>query len=472
MEDNQDIRVLIVDDEELISWALARELQHQGFQTLVAATGEGGMRLVAGEKPQVVLLDYRLPDADGLELLREIKALLPQTIVMLMTAYGGTDAAVKAIKLGAFDYITKPVDPEELQLQIHRGLDELAMRSEVVKLRRELGARHSLEQIVGASPGMRQVITLVQKVADSRAPSVLVHGESGTGKEMIACALHYESERRDRPLVAINCGALPAHLLESELFGHEAGAFTDAKAVKKGQFELADGGTLVLDEISEMEPALHVKLLRVLETRAFKRVGGVRDIHIDVRVVAITNRNLEEMIAVGAFRPDLYYRLNLINIAMPPLRARDGDILLLANHFIAHFSRTLGKHFSGLEPAAQEALTTYHWPGNVRELRNIIERAMILENGPLILTSHLPAEITGGASRPGRHPGEGRDLKQQEAQLVGALPAEGFPLEEMERLMVTEALQRAGGNQVKAARWLSVSRDTLRYKMRKHGLLS
>ena len=470
MADNGDIRVLIIDDEELISWALARELQHQGYQTLVAATGEAGMRLLAAQKPQVVLLDYRLPDADGLELLQEIKTLQPQAIVMLMTAYGGTDAAVRAIKLGASDYITKPVDPEELLLQIRRGLDEQSIRSEVAKLRQELGARHGLERIVGASPGMRQVLAMVQKVAASKAPSVLVHGESGTGKEMVANAIHYESERRDKPLVAINCGALPAHLLESELFGHEAGAFTDAKTAKKGQFELADGGTLVLDEISEMEPALHVKLLRVLETRAFKRVGGVRDISIDVRIVAITNRNLEEMIAAGAFRQDLYYRLNLINIALPPLRAREGDILLLAEHFIASFSRSLGKHFTGLDEEARAALTAHHWPGNVRELRNIIERAMILEEGPLILCEHLPAELRA-ARHPGAHPGEGLDPLPS-ATLVSGLPAEGFPLEEMERQMVVEALHRAGGNQVRAARWLSVSRDTLRYKMRKHGLLS
>lgn len=455
-----DVRVLIIDDEELISWSLARELQHSDYSTYVASTGLVGMQLFQKEQPQVVLLDYRLPDADGLDLLSRIKSAAPDTVVILMTAYGGTEAAVRAIKLGAQDYVTKPVLADELMLHIQRGLEEQDLRRENIKLRQELGHRFGSEQIIGESPAILAMLNVVRRVAASVAPSVLVHGESGSGKEMVANALHFDSTRRNKALVAINCGALPASLMESELFGHEAGAFTDAKSAKKGQFEVADGGTLVLDEIGEMELPLQVKLLRVLESRSFTRVGGVKPIHVDVRVVALTNRNLEQRVEQGLFRQDLFYRLNVINIQVPPLRTRERDVVLLAHQFIHRFNQQFGKSFTGLEGETECAMLAYNWPGNVRELRNLVERAMILEDGPQIRLD----DLLGVGRDAGRADSARQDLLRQ-------LPEQGFPLEEIERLMLLEALDRCHNNQVQAARWLSISRDTLRYKMRKHGLL-
>jgi DNA-binding NtrC family response regulator len=454
------IRILVIDDEDLIRWSLQKQLEKDGFEVFSASSGEEGLELFDTASPEVVLLDHRLPGADGLEILSMLKQRSRSLVVIFMTAYRDVSTAVEAMKLGAYEFINKPVEPEEIKLLIARALEVHKIESEVTNLRRELKEKYGFSSIIGKSMAMKRIFRTIRKVADSEASSVLIEGESGTGKELVAKAIHYESKRSAKPFVPINCAALPETLLESELFGYEKGAFTDAKQLKKGQLELAEGGTIFLDEIGDISPAIQAKLLRVLETRSFKRLGGVEDIQINVRIIAATNADLTEALKDGTFRQDLYYRLKVIHIWIPPLRERKEDIPLLTKYFIDCYNQEFKKQVTGVHPDAETVLLNYSWPGNVRELRNVIERVMILENDPIIRPEYLLIDVDK----------EGRNMDYSVA-FVPEIPDEGISLYEVEKQLIRRALEKTGNNQTKAAKLLAVSRDVMRYKMKKYGFL-
>jgi DNA-binding NtrC family response regulator len=451
-------RVLIVDDEKLIRWSIRSRLSDEGFAIDEAETGKEAFGLLAEDDFDLLLLDHRLPDTTGLEVLERVRRESPEISIVMMTAYGTVEDAVQAMKLGAFDYLTKPVNLDELIVVVQKALETTRLRREVHRLRSERRETHGQVQLIGKSAAMHDVIELIDKICRSQATTVLLEGDSGTGKNVVAKAIHYGSPRAERPFVNITCSALTETLLESELFGHERGAFTDAKVQKKGLLEVAEGGTVFLDEIGEMGMAMQVKLLRFLEEKTFKRVGGTRDIQVDVRIIAATNRNLEEAVAEGLFREDLFYRLRVIPIRLPSLRERREDLPLLVQHFLDHFNREFRKGTTGVTPEAMERLCGYAWPGNVRELRNVIERIMILESKERIDVEDLPAALRSG--EPGR----------QERAPTGAGVGR-LTLEEMERQAIATALDQAGQNQVRAAKILGISRDTLRYRMKKFGFL-
>ncbi|HKY31121.1 MAG TPA: sigma-54 dependent transcriptional regulator [Candidatus Polarisedimenticolia bacterium] len=451
-------RILIVEDEKLLRWALRERLERDGYQVHEAATGGEGLKLVDDPGVDLVLLDHRLPDMTGLDVLRSMMTDHADVPVILVTAYSTLETAVEAIKLGAFDYVNKPFNQEELSVRIAKALESSRLQREVRSWRARQKERYGPSSILGTSEAVERACRMVEKIGRSSATTVLITGESGTGKDLVAKAIHYASHRAARPFMNITCTALPETLLESELMGHEMGSFTDARSAKQGLFELADGGTVFLDEIGDMGVALQSKLLRFLQEKTFRRVGGIRDIHVDVRVIAATNRDLDKAVAEGRFREDLYYRLKVIPVHLPPLRSRSEDIPILASHFIALFNREFKKRTRGLTDEAIRRLTQYPWPGNVRELRNVIERAMILENKELLSVEDLPSEILD-APKPGA---DGCPFH---------LPAGGYALESMEREMVRQALDQARGNQTRAARLLDISRDALRYKMKKFSFL-
>jgi len=461
-------RILIVEDEKLLRWALRERLVKEGYEPLEADSGAAGRRLLGTEEVDLVLLDYRLPDMTGLDLLREILAQHPDVPVILMTAYSTVETAVEAIKLGAFDYLNKPFNQDELVLQIHKALETSRLRREVHALRRQQEERYGLSSIVGSSPAMQEVFRMVNKVGRSAASTVLITGESGTGKDLVAKPIHYASDRAGGPFMNITCSALPENLLESERMGHERGAFTDAKSSKQGLFELAAGGSLFLDEIGDMGILLQAKLLRFLEEKTFKRVGGVRDIKVDVRVIAATNRDLARAVKEGRFREDLYYRLKVIPIVLPALRERPEDLPALVSHFIDQFNREFKKSCRGMTPEALRLLAAHPWPGNVRELRNVIERAMILEDKEKLDELDLPEEIRG--TLPAVEANTEAASGNGDGSTPFQLPDGGYPLDRMEEEMVRQALQRASGNQTRAARLLGISRDALRYKIKKFNL--
>ena len=445
-------RILVVDDEYLIRWSLQQSLVEQGYEVLLAASAEEGLALMEREEPDLALLDIQLPGLSGMDLLLSIREQKPDCAVVMVTATSDLSVAVKAMKGGAFDYIPKPFNLDEVKLVVDKALENRRLRDEVNRFREKESIRYGFHNFTFKSQMMKEVVEVARKIALSDTATVLLTGESGTGKDLIAQAIHYESSRCDKPFMPLNCTALPRELLESELFGHERGAFTDAKELKKGLFEVTDGGTLFLDEIGDMDLALQAKLLRILESRTFKRVGGTRDISVDVRVIAATNRDLEERIREKAFREDLYYRLNVIPIAIPPLRERREDIVPLAERFLADFSKDLGKKIRKIESAAAKAMEEYDWPGNVRELKNIIERAMILSSADSLGAGDLALKRTVDLPR-------------------ASDPGFTLNLDEMELRLINEALERARNNQSGAAKLLGISRDTLRYRMKKHGLL-
>jgi DNA-binding NtrC family response regulator len=405
-----------------------------------------------------VLLDLKLPDDDGLHVLRQIKEQSPHIQVLIMTAYADVGTAVEAMRIGAYDYLPKPIDFDNLAVTVRNALEASRLKRKVRLLSEKHLYPFHFDKIIGTSRPIQEVIAVALKVAQSEATTVLIQGESGTGKDLLAKAIHYESSRAEEPFMEIACTAMPENLLESELFGHERGAFTDAKIQKKGLFEIAQGGTIFLDEIGDMSGGLQAKLLRVLEERRFRRVGGTKDITMDVRIIAATNRDLRQAVETGSFRKDLYYRLQVVTITLPPLRERREDIPLLAHHFLEHFSREFKKRLPRLSPAAERLLALHDWPGNVRELRNVIERAMILEDTGEMLPSHLPPEIASRSNLPA----------QEECRFQ--LPATGVVLEEVEREFVHQALDLAHGNQTRAARLLGLTRDELRYRVKKFGL--
>jgi DNA-binding NtrC family response regulator len=455
-------QILIVDDDPTIRWALAEALRSWGYSPLEAGTIADSINVVTSESPVAILLDIDLPDGSGLDALNEIKKLNADAVVIMVTGNVNVGNTITALRGGAFDFIGKPINLEELRVTIRNGIDTHELRREVKQVRRERTREFSFEQIVGESPAVKQMLALARKVAESEVSSVLLQGESGTGKDLIAKAIHYASRRADGPFVAINCAAIPSTLLESELFGYEKGAFTDAKARKEGLFEQAEGGTLFLDEIGELELGLQAKLLRVLEEGVFRRVGGLKDIPLDVRVVAASNRDLKAESEAGRFRLDLYYRLSVIQIDIPPLRERGDDVLALADHYI----KTLGaklqlkQKIKELSDEAINVFKQYAWPGNVRELKNVIERALILEDADSITLQYLPRDMISGPV-----------AEESSGVQVGngdfALPANGISLDEVEMSLVRQAIERSGGNQTKAAELLGISRDQLRYRLKK-----
>ncbi len=452
-------KILIVEDEKLIRWSLTERLRQDGYESRECENGASARAALREGHFDLAVLDYRLPDIDGLTLLKEFREQFADMPVILVTAFSSVEGAVRAMKLGAFDYIHKPFDIDELMLVVEKALENTRLRRELGWLKESQARQFGDTRIIGVSPRMREVFHVIERVAATDATTVLLRGESGTGKGLVAKAIHQSSRRRDRPFMTVTCTALQETLLESELMGHEKGAFTDAKDQKKGLFELADGGTIFLDEIGDIPPSLQAKLLHVLEDKTFKRVGGVRDITVDVRIIAATNKDLEKAVASGHFREDLYYRLKIIPIELPPLRERSGDIPLLVQVFIDHFNRELGKGVPGITARALSLLEEHHWPGNVRELRNIVERAILLGAGDMLDVADLPGEIRDRAVREGR-----RDRP------VFELPPGGVVLEDLERDLVRQALERAGGNQTRAARLLGLNRDQIRYRVEKFDL--
>jgi DNA-binding NtrC family response regulator len=441
-------QVLVIDDDTATRALLLRVLAQGAVEVHAAANGQDGLRMADEIGPDVVLLDLRLPDLEGLSVLETLRARHPESSVIMMTAFGQVERAVEAMRKGATDFLEKPFDhSDKLRLRVRRALDEVEARRELRRLHQRAGGQ-SVTGLIGASEVMERLRKLVTQLAQSEARTILVLGESGTGKELVARALHFESARRAFPFVEVNCAAISETLFESELFGHEKGAFTDAHGLKKGLMEHADRGTLFLDEIGEMAPPSQAKLLRALQERAFRRVGGTRDIRVDVRVVAATNRSLDGLVREGRFREDLFYRVSVIPVAIPPLRERPDDILPLARHFLALASREAGKAPKALTPAAEQRLLTYGWPGNVRELRNLVERAVILSAGDVIDAEDLHA-------RP----------DAVRAPAVVPMTAALVPLEEVERLHINAVLARVHGNRSAAARILGITRQTLRKKI-------
>ena len=453
-------KVLIIDDEKLVRWSLQQKLIHEGYEVETTPSGEEGLNLIREDGFDLVLLDLRLPGMDGVQVLQEIKKLEKEIAVVVLTADTGIARAVECVRFGAHNYLCKPFEFDEVRMALEKAREELKLRREVTRLRGQQRRKFGMQNLVGDSAPMRAVRELIARIAGSDATTALITGENGTGKELAARAIHFGSARANQPFLDINCSALTETLIESELFGHERGSFTDAKATKKGLFELADGGTILLDEVGDMKPPLQSKLLRVLETRQFRRVGGVQDIAVDVRVIALTNKNLEEAVACGEFRQDLYYRLKVISVKMPPLRDRPVDIPQLAEHFLQSFAKEFNKPLKKLSPEAMAALQNYPWPGNVRELRNVIERLVILEKDEWILPKHLPLEICAGIQRNGN--GKWRV----------ELPSGGAPLVELERELVLQALERATGNQTRAADLLGIERDALRRRLQKFKLVN
>jgi two-component system, NtrC family, response regulator AtoC len=451
-------RVLVIDDEQMIRWSVEQTLSAVGHDVIGAATAAEGLAAFRRTLPQVVFLDVRLPDGDGLSVLGKIKEeSTHETAVIVMTAYGEVRTAVEAMRLGALDYLKKPFDFDELEVLVNRALETTDLKREVGELREEKKRTYSSDNIVGHSEKMQTVLSLLDKIAASNAATVLIQGENGTGKDLFAHAIHYRSRRATGPFVDIGCTAMPETLLESEVFGYEKGAFTDARATKRGLLELANGGTLFLDEIGDMPLSSQAKLLRVLDNKRFKRLGGTEDHQVDVRIVAATNKDLEVAVRERRFREDLYYRLKVIPVVLPPLRQRRDDIPALLQHYMEKYGTEFHKDFRQVSEAALRLLLDYPWPGNVRELRNLVERIMILESGDTILPEHLPPEMCAGT-------------RSSTSQPSYALPPSGICLEEVEKEFVRQALDLAQGNQTRAAQLLSISRDALRYRMQKFGL--
>ncbi len=452
-------RILVVDDEYLIRWTFQQNLEREGYEVLLAETGEEAVDKVREEAPDLLLLDIKLPGMDGYEVLEKILRMDQDIFPIMITAYEDVEKVVKAMKLGAFDYITKPFEFNKVHLSIQKALEASQIKREVKYLRQAQKDQFGFDTIIGKSQEMEKLLRMAEKVAQSDAATVLIQGESGTGKEMIAHALHYQSRRENMPFITVNCAGFPENILENELCGHEKGAYTDAKEVKKGLLEVADGGTLFLDEIGDMSQGIQAKLLRLIEQKTFRRMGGVKDIRVDVRIITATNKDLVKLKDEGKFREDLFYRINVVLLRIPPLRERREDILPLTKCFVQRYNEEFHKKVQKISRGVEDFFTKYDWPGNVRELRNVIERAMILGDGDTLLMEHLPLEILGQAS------GQAGMITEIR------IPPEGISLEKVEETLVRQALKMTHGNQTKAAKLLDISRDALRYRMQKFGLI-
>ncbi|WP_455377693.1 sigma-54-dependent transcriptional regulator [Petrachloros mirabilis] len=454
-------KILVVDDEKSLREVMSIMLKRAGYAVTEASDGEEAIGQVNKEIYDLVITDLRMPKADGMDVLKAVKAASPETVVLVVSAFATADSAVEAMKHGAYDYLTKPFQVDEVQLIVRNALEKRRLSTENMLLKREMASQSSFARIVGQSEAMRKVFDLVRKVADAKS-NVLICGESGTGKELVARAIHYNSARSSMPFVAVNCSAVPETLLESELFGHVKGSFTGAIANKAGLFEVANGGTIFLDEIGDTTPTIQVKLLRVIQEREFRRVGGNQDMKVDVRIIAATNRDLEKAVAEGAFREDLYYRLDVIPIRLPPLRLRTGDIPLLVHHFLEKFAQESGKQPPILQPEAMHVLLGHEWRGNVRELENLIERVVAFSSGTPVTDSDIRGWLN-------------RAVSPQASQAVPAdLPEDGLDLEALinsiEKDLLVKALERSQWVKKKAARLLKLNTRSFRYRLEKYAI--
>ncbi len=463
--------ILIVEDEPKMQRLLDLTLREEGYETLAAGDAESGLKILRREKVDLIITDLRLPGMNGLEFLQAAKHANGTLPVVVMTAYGTVETAVEAMKAGASDYVLKPFSLEEIKLIVRKELDVHRLREENRDLREALGQRYEFKNIVARSPRMQEVLAMVERIAPTNS-TVLLGGESGAGKDLIARAIHQHSRRASGPFVKINCAAIPENLLESELFGYEKGAFTGAVTSKPGKFELADKGSIFLDEIGDVPPAIQVKLLRVLQEREFERLGGTRTLKVDIRLVAATNRDLRAALEQGTFRQDLYYRLNVVPIDIPPLREHKEDIPYLVDHFLSRFARESGKPAQRITPAAMKMLMDFHWPGNVRELENIIERAVALSSGTTLDVDdiHLDGLLARAPREPGANGLSASGGTAGSGSASGSFPPPGMTLEQFEDEIIREALRRAAGNKSQAARILGLSRNALRYRLSKMGV--
>jgi two-component system, NtrC family, response regulator AtoC len=451
-------RILVVDDEYLIRWTLQQSLQKEGYEVLIAETGEEALKKVEQETPDLVLLDIKLPGMDGFEVLDRVLQIDRDVIPIMITAFDDVETVVRAMRLGAFDYITKPFEFPKVHLSVRKALAASQLKREVKHLRSEQRNRFGFDHIVAISKEMERVLRDADRVAQSDTSTVLIQGESGTGKELLAHAVHYRSKRENMPFITVNCAGFPDHMLENELCGHEKGAFTDAKEVKKGLLEMAEGGSLFLDEIGDTNHNVQSKLLRLVEQKNFRRIGGIKDIQVDVRIITATNKDLLKLKDEEKFREDLFYRINVASLRIPPLRERSDDILPLVKYFVQKYNEEFHKNIQEISEGVRTFFTTYCWPGNVRELKNMIERAMILGDGDTLIMEHLPLEILNQAS------GQGKTIEGFR------IPPEGISLEKVEEDLVRQALKITQGNQTKAAKLLEISRDALRYRMQKFSI--
>jgi len=454
------VRILIVEDEAALAEFFEQSLTWEGHDVQTAADGEAALQMISDNSYDVALVDLHLPKADGLQVLAHQQRVSTLSSAIVITGFGSIESAVEAMKRGAFDYITKPVSLDHLRMVVKKALEMQRLRQENRLLQHQLKSKYRFENLVGTSWAMQQVFQLIGKVADAES-TVLVCGESGTGKELVARAIHFNSRRAEKPLIPVNCGAIPESLLESELFGHERGAFTGAIRTRIGRFELAHGGTIFLDEVGDMSPALQVKLLRVLQEQRFERVGGTKSLQVDLRIVAATNRDLEQAVTRGEFREDLYYRLSVIPLTLPPLRARKEDIPLLLQHFLDQFNRIRQRHLQGASPSALEILLNYPWPGNVRELENLVDRLVVLKGQGIIEPEDLPEKMRG-------------TWTASPIPAISGIPPAGFCLDdavrEYERTLISTALQKAEGVKNKAAQLLGIKRTTLIEKLKRYTL--
>lgn len=454
------LKILVIDDEKLIRWSFEKQFSGKEYKIFSAETGEEGLKIFEKHYPDIVFVDNKLPGIQGLEVILKLKELDDEAIIVFMTAYGSVQTAVQAMKNGALEYINKPFSNDEIHLIVENIKNNLDITNEIQLIRRQQREKVTFDHIIGEAPSFKQIVQISKKIAVSESTMILLLGKSGTGKDLFARAIHNVSNRKDNPFVTINCSTFPDTLLESEIFGHEKGAFTDAYKLKKGLFEIAEGGTVFLDEVGEINHNTQVKLLSVLENRSIRRLGGTVDIPVDIRIIAATNKELQKSVEQKSFREDLFYRLKVFQIELPPLNNRSSDIPLLARFFIKQFSEQFNKSINGMSSEAETLLKNYHWPGNIRELRNVIERAVILESTNTIQIENLPLEINSITHH----------RKESNGKLDIEIPNEGFSLEELEKDIIKKALEKVNHNQSKAAKLLSITRDTLRYKKKKYNL--
>lgn len=455
--------ILIIDDEKLLAKQLEKALSQEGYSVVSAFTGEEGIGFAKKETPDLILVDLKLPDTDGLEVLNSISKLESSPATIMMTAHGSVEVAVSAIKLGAYDFIEKPFPIDKLKIMVKNALNTLELRSNLNAATMRERGKYGFSSLVGDSEVVNEIIHLFQKLADADPKTILITGESGTGKGLAAKILHLNGVRAEKPFIDLNCAAIPETLLESELFGYEAGAFTDAKKMKKGIFELADRGTIFLDEIGDMSLPLQAKLVKVIEERTFRRIGGTRDITVDVRVIAATNRDLKDLISKKLFREDLYHRLNVISFEMPQLRHRKEDVPILTDHFVDHFNNELHRKITIIPEEVRQAFINYNWPGNVRELRSTIERAVLLSEGEKLNPKYIRLEEESGNSE--------IKLEKSDNRIILEIPIEDVSLTKIEEKVIKEALSLNDWNQTRTAEMLGITREVLRYRMKKMGLL-